>query len=40
MHYTGRSLIRWLADVVDQVFERYRDELRVENMLSDLASPF
>lgn len=40
MHYTVRSLIRWLAGVVDQVFEGYRDELRVENMLSGLASPF
>ena len=40
MHYTFRSLIWWLADVVGQVFEGYRDELRVENMLSDLASPF
>ncbi|CAG8285396.1 unnamed protein product [Penicillium nalgiovense] len=40
MHYTIRHVIRWLADVVDQVFEDYRDELHVENMLSDLASPF
>ncbi|KAJ6184836.1 hypothetical protein N7519_006137 [Penicillium mononematosum] len=40
MHYTVRSLIRWLADVVDQVFEGYRDELHVENMLSDLTGPF
>lgn len=40
MHYTVRSLIRSLAGVVDQVFEGYRDELRVENMVSDLASPF
>ncbi|CAG7935300.1 unnamed protein product [Penicillium nalgiovense] len=40
MHYTVRHVIRWLADVVDQVFEGYRNELRVENMLSDLASPF
>ena len=40
MHYTVRSLIRWLADVVDQVFEGYRDELHVENMLSDLSGPF
>lgn len=40
MHFTVRSVIRWLADVVDQVFEGYRDELLVENMLSDLSSPF
>lgn len=39
-HYTVRSLIRWLADFVDQVFKEYRDELIVENMLSDLLSPF
>ncbi|KAK2809485.1 hypothetical protein FQN50_003753 [Emmonsiellopsis sp. PD_5] len=39
-HYTVRSLIRWLADFVDQVFEGYRDELHVENMLSDLLGPF
>ena len=40
MHYTVRHLIRWLTDVVDQVFEGYQDELHVENMLSDLSSPF
>ena len=39
-HYTVRSVIRWLADVVDQVFEGYREELRVENLLSDLLGPF
>jgi aminoglycoside phosphotransferase len=39
-HYSVRSLIRWLADVVDQVFEGYRDELVVENRLSDLFGPF
>ncbi|EEP76340.1 predicted protein [Uncinocarpus reesii 1704] len=39
-HYSVRSLIRWLADVVDRVFEGYRDELIVENMLSDLLGPF
>jgi aminoglycoside phosphotransferase (APT) family kinase protein len=39
-HYSVRSLMRWLADVVDQVFEGYRDELMVENMLSDLLGPF
>lgn len=39
-HYSVRSVIRWLADVVDRVFEGYRDELVVENMLSDLLGPF
>lgn len=39
-HYTVRSVIRWLADVVDVVLEGYRDELHVENMLSDLLGPF
>ncbi|KGO41826.1 Aminoglycoside phosphotransferase [Penicillium expansum] len=40
MHDTVRSLIRWLAGVVDRVFAGYRDELHVENMLSDLSGPF
>ncbi|KAB8264687.1 kinase-like protein [Aspergillus pseudonomiae] len=39
-HYTVRSVIRWLADVVDEVFEGYRNELVVENLLSNLLSPF
>lgn len=39
-HYSVRSVIRWLADVIDRVFEGYRDELVVENMLSDLLGPF
>lgn len=39
-HYAVRHTIRWLADVVDRVFEGYRDELFVENMLSDLLGPF
>jgi aminoglycoside phosphotransferase (APT) family kinase protein len=39
-HYSVRSVIRWLADVVDRVFEGYRNELVVENMLSDLLGPF
>lgn len=39
-HYTVRSVRRWLHDVVDRVFDGYRDELRVENMLSDLLGPF
>ena len=39
-HYSVRSLVRWLADVIDQVFAGYRDELIVDNMLSDLLGPF
>ncbi|KAM5429544.1 hypothetical protein McanMca71_006831 [Microsporum canis] len=40
MHYTVRSLQRWLVDIVDGVFSGYREELWVENMLSDLLGPF
>lgn len=36
MHFGARADIRWLADVVDRVFEGYRQELWVENLLSDL----
>ncbi|KAF2425514.1 kinase-like protein [Tothia fuscella] len=39
-HFAVRYTIRWLADVVDRVFPDYREELWVENMLSDLAPPF
>ena len=39
-HFTVRSGIRWLADVVDRVFDGYREELWVENMLSDARGPF
>ncbi|GKZ23420.1 hypothetical protein AbraCBS73388_009787 [Aspergillus brasiliensis] len=39
-HYCVRYVMRWLVDVVDRVFEGYRDELHVENMLSDLLGPF
>ena len=35
-HFAVRYVIRWLADVVDQVFPGYREELWIENMLSDL----
>lgn len=38
-HYSVRSSVRWLADVIDQIFEGYRDVLIVENMLSDLLGP-
>jgi thiamine kinase-like enzyme len=36
MHFTVRSTTRWIADVVDQIFPAYRDELKVENMLSSM----
>ncbi|KAE8352475.1 kinase-like protein [Aspergillus coremiiformis] len=39
-HYSVRSLRRWLADFIDEVFEGYREELLVENMLSDLLGPY
>ena len=36
MHFTVRFTSRWLADVVDEVFPTYRDELHVEDMLSSM----
>lgn len=39
-HYTVRYTIKWLADVIDRVFEGYREELWIENMLSDLYGPY
>jgi aminoglycoside phosphotransferase len=39
-HFGVRDTIRWLADVIDRVFLSYREELHVENMISDLAPPF
>ncbi|CAO2658138.1 Nn.00g073980.m01.CDS01 [Neocucurbitaria sp. VM-36] len=36
MHFTVRNTPRWIADVVDQIFPAYRDELNVENMLSGM----
>jgi aminoglycoside phosphotransferase (APT) family kinase protein len=38
-HFGVRYGIRWLADVIDQVFTGFREELYVENMLSDY-TPF
>lgn len=40
MHFTVRHTSRWLADVVDQVFSGYRNELDVENMLSSMVPPW
>ncbi|KXS93630.1 hypothetical protein AC578_2600 [Pseudocercospora eumusae] len=34
-HFAVRYTIRWLADVVDRLFTGYREELWVENMLTD-----
>lgn len=39
-HFTVRHIVRWTADVVDQAFLQYRDELEVEDMLSSLAPPW
>jgi thiamine kinase-like enzyme len=39
-HFAVRYTIRWLADVVDRLFDNYREELWIENMLSDLVGPF
>ncbi|KAF2469556.1 kinase-like protein [Lindgomyces ingoldianus] len=36
-HFSARYSIRWTADVIDQDFLGYRDELRVEDMLSSMA---
>ncbi|KAF2110426.1 kinase-like domain-containing protein [Lophiotrema nucula] len=35
-HFTVRVSIRWLADVIHQVFPTYNDELQVENMLTSM----
>lgn len=39
-HFSARSSIRWTADVIDQAFSGYRDELKLENLLSSLAPPW
>ncbi|KAF2786917.1 kinase-like protein [Melanomma pulvis-pyrius CBS 109.77] len=36
-HFSMRYAIRWTADVIDQVFDKYRNELQVEDMLSSMA---
>jgi aminoglycoside phosphotransferase len=36
-HFTVRHTIRWLADVVDQVFPDFQDELHAENILVSMA---
>lgn len=36
MHFTVWNTPWWIADVVDQIFQGYRDELNVENMLSSM----
>lgn len=35
-HFTVRQTARWVADVTNQVFLGYRDELHVEDMLSSM----
>lgn len=39
-HFTVRVTIRWLADVIQQVFPNYYEELQVENLLTGLRAPF
>ena len=39
-HFAVRYQIRWLADVVDQVFSGYRDELYAENQLTNVDPPW
>jgi aminoglycoside phosphotransferase len=36
-HFTVRVTVRWILDVLDQVFTGYRDELQVEDMFASLA---
>ncbi|KAJ8106730.1 hypothetical protein OPT61_g9348 [Boeremia exigua] len=40
MHFTVRRTQRWTADVFDQIFPGYRDELDVENLLSAMVPPW
>jgi len=37
MHFTVRFTPRWIADVVQQIFPGYRDELEAEDMLVSMA---
>jgi thiamine kinase-like enzyme len=37
MHFSLRNTTRWIADVVDQIFLAYRDELDMEDLLSSMA---
>lgn len=39
-HFTVRYSARWIADVLDQIFPSYRDELEVEDMFASLAPPW
>jgi aminoglycoside phosphotransferase len=36
MHFAVRHTHRWIADVIDQMFSMYYDEVQVENMLSSM----
>ncbi|KAF2737068.1 APH-domain-containing protein [Polyplosphaeria fusca] len=39
-HFSARHNVRWTADVFDQDFLEYRDELRAEDMLTTMAPPW
>lgn len=39
-HFATRYTVRWTADVIDQDFLGYRDELQVEDMLSIMLPPW
>ncbi|KAF2875038.1 kinase-like domain-containing protein [Massariosphaeria phaeospora] len=39
-HFSARYNVRWTADVIDQVFLGYRDELRAEDVLTSMAPPW
>jgi aminoglycoside phosphotransferase (APT) family kinase protein len=40
VHFTTRYTIRWTADVIDQSFLGYRDELRAEDLLISMVPPW
>jgi aminoglycoside phosphotransferase len=37
MHFTVRATSRWIADVIDQIFPMYYDEVQAENLLCSIA---
>lgn len=39
-HFSARWTPRWSADVLDQAFDNYYDELRLESLLTDMAPPW
>lgn len=40
MHFTVRATSRWLADVANEIFPNYQDELEVEDLLSSMKPPW